>query len=158
MSPGRSFFVTSSLSGRSGLFDPKSTITGNVGDRAGFDRALDRRPLGPAEVRGLDADDEPGDAQRHLGGRLRLHVGQVLLVLPAAHAVADDVEEGEDAGLRAVDDALLEVLEVAPARAAGVRHRRHADAEGEAVRVDAVVARIRAALAGAGVDVARGCR
>ena len=28
MSPGRSFFVTSSASGRSGLLAPKSTITG----------------------------------------------------------------------------------------------------------------------------------
>ena len=38
-------------------------------------------------------------AQRHVGGRLRLHVGQVLLELVAAHAVADDVEEGQHARL-----------------------------------------------------------
>ena len=37
--------------------------------------------------------------------------------------------------------------------AAGVDHRRDADAEREAVGIDAVVAGVRAALAGAGVDV-----
>ena len=35
------------------------------------------------------------------------HVREVLLVCSAAHAVADDVEEGEHARLRAVDDAVL---------------------------------------------------
>ena len=43
----------------------------------------------------------------------------------AAHAGADDVEERDHPGLRPIDDALLEVLEVAPARAAGVIDGRH---------------------------------
>ena len=125
----------------------------HVRERAGFDRALDRRPLGAGVVRRLDADDQPWMPARHVRGRLRLHVREVLLERAAAHAVADDVEKGEDAGLRAIDDALLEILEVAPAGAAGIGDRRHADAQREAVRIDAVVAGVRAPLARAGVDV-----
>ena len=78
---------------------------------------------------------------------------EVLLVLAAAHSVADDVEEREHARLGAIDDAVLEILEIAPAGAAGIGDGRHADAEGVAVRVEAVIAGVRAALAGAGVDV-----
>ena len=48
---------------------------------------------------------------------------------------------------------VLEVLEVAPARAAGVGHGRHPDAQREAVGVEAVVARVRALLARAREDV-----
>ena len=55
--------------------------------------------------------------------------------------------------LRAIDDALLEVLEVAPARAAGIGDGGHAVAQREAVGIHAVVAGVGAALAGAGVDV-----
>ena len=47
----------------------------------------------------------------------------------------------------------LEVLEVAPAGAAGVGHGRDARAEREAVGIDAVVARVGPPLAGAGEDV-----
>ena len=42
MSPGRSFFVTSSASGRSGRPVPKVDHHWNVGERARLDRALDR--------------------------------------------------------------------------------------------------------------------
>ena len=47
----------------------------------------------------------------------------------------------------------LEVIEVAPAGAAGVGHGRHARTEREAVGIDAVVAGIRPPLARAGEDV-----
>ena len=78
---------------------------------------------------------------------------RVLLESRAAHPIADDVQEREDAGPRAVDDPRLEVLEVAPAGAAGVGHGRDARAEREAVGIDAVVARVRTPFAGAGEDV-----
>ena len=83
----------------------------------------------------------------------RLHVGEHLLERLAAHAVAHDVEEGQHPRLRARDDAVLEVLEVPPARAARVHRRGHAHAQREPVRVDAVVARVGALLAGARVEV-----
>ena len=95
----------------------------------------------------------PGIAARHVGGRLRRHVVQILLEFPAAHAVADDVQKREDTSGRAIDDALLEVFEVAPAGAARVDDRRHARAGRHDVGIDAVVAGIRTRLAGSGVDV-----
>ena len=55
--------------------------------------------------------------------------------------------------LAPIDDPRLEVLEVPPARAAGVGHGRHARAEREAVGIDAVVAGVRPPLAGPGEDV-----
>ena len=125
----------------------------NVRRRCRFDRALDRGPFRSGVVRGLDADDRPLVLLRHRRGRLRIHVGEVLLELPAAHPVADDVDEGQHARARAIDDARLEVLEVPPARPAGIGHRRDANAERETVGIHAVVAGIRAGLAGAGVDV-----
>ena len=155
MSPGRSFFVTSSASGRvSGWLLPKSTITGMFGRACPASTARSTGVhSGPRVVRRLDADDQALVLERHLRGGLRVHVGEVLLELSAAHPVADDVEEGEHAGARAIDDARLEVLEVPPAGAARVGDRGDADAEREAVGIDAVVAGVRAALAGAGVDV-----
>ncbi len=78
---------------------------------------------------------------------------QILFELPAAHAVADDVQEGKHAGGRAIDDALLEVLEVAPARSAGVDDRRHSRARRDDVGIHAVVAGIRSLLARSRVHV-----
>ena len=89
----------------------------------------------------------------HVSRRLRLHVREVLLVLRAAHPVADDVEECEDAGLRSIDDARLEVVEVPPARAARVGDGRYADAQGEAVWIDAAVSGVRPRLTRAGIHM-----
>ena len=100
MSPGRSFFVTSSASGRSGLFEPKSTITGMLAIVPASTARSTGAHSGPLKCAVLTPTINPGYLLRHVGGRLRLHVVEILLVLPAAHAVADDVEEGEDAGLR----------------------------------------------------------
>ena len=122
-----------------GLVRPEVHHDGNAGDGAGFDGALDRRPLRTGIVRRLDPDDEALVLERHLGSRLGLHVGEVLLELAAAHAVADDVDERQHARPRSVDDPGLEVLEVPPAGAAGVGDRRHADAEAEPVGIDTVV-------------------
>ena len=104
-------------------------------------------------MRRLDADNHAGVTAGQIGGGLRLHVGEILFELAAPHAVADDVEEGQDARLRSIDDAGLEVVEVAPAGAAGVDDGRHADAQGEAVGIDAVVPGVRPRLTRAGVDV-----
>ena len=108
---------------------------------------------GPLKCAVLIADDQPRILLRHVGRRLGLHVVEILLVLPAAHAVADDVEEGEDAGLGSIDDALLEVLEVAPAGASGVRNGCHTDAERVAVGIQAVVTGVGSPLPCSGVGV-----
>ena len=83
---------------------------------------------------------------------------KILLELAAAHAVTDDVQKGEDARRGAIDDALLEVLEVAPAGSADVDDRRHARARRHDIGIDAVVAGIRSRLARTGVHVRCECR
>ena len=65
----------------------------------------------------------------------------------------DDVEEREDACFRAVDDARLEVFEVAPAGGSGVGDGGHAAPKREAVGIHAVVAGVGATLAHPGKDV-----
>ena len=108
---------------------------------------------GPAKCAVLMPMISPLCFLRHLGGRPGLHVGEVLFELAAAHAVADDVEERQHARLGAVDDAVLERVEIAPARAARIGDRGHAHAKREAVGIDAVVAGVGVALAGAGEHV-----
>ncbi len=67
--------------------------------------------------------------------------------------MAHDVEEREDAGPGASDDGLAEDLEVTPAGGAGVGHGGHAGAQREVVGIDAVLARVGIAFAGAGENV-----
>ena len=111
-------------------------------------------PLRSAVVRALHADDDALVLERKFTGDFPLHVLQVVLDLAASHAVADDVEEGEDAGAGLVDDPCLEIFEVAPAGAAGVGNGGRAAFEREAVRRDAAEsARVALALAGVDVDV-----
>ena len=98
-------------------------------------------------MRRLDADDDAAIFPRHVGRRLGFHVVEIVLELGTAHAGADDIEEREHARLRSIDDALLEVLEVAPAGAPRVGDRRHAGAKREAVGVHAVVAGVGSLLA-----------
>jgi hypothetical protein len=64
-------------------------------------------------VRVLDADDEIGILEDLFRGGLRIHVLDVVLV--PAHSEADDVDEGQHAGLRAAQDLLAIVFEIAPA-------------------------------------------
>jgi hypothetical protein len=85
-------------------------------------------------VGGLDPDDlleRPADAGAQLGDQV------VRILLAGAHAVVGDVEEGEDAGARLVDDALLEAAEVQRARGSGIDHGGHAGAPALAVGHDA---------------------
>ena len=91
--------------------------------------------------------------ERHVGGGLHFHVREIVLELPASHAVADDVEEGKHTCFRTIDHARFEVVEIPPAGAAGVGDGRHADPEGETIRIDATVAGVGTWLASAGVDV-----
>ena len=107
----------------------------DVFDRPHFDGTLERRPLRPRIVRALDADDESLVLARHVGRRLHLHVGEVLLVLAAGAAAADDVDEGQHAGPRAIDHHVLHVLEVAPSGPARVGERGHPRAEAEPVGI-----------------------
>jgi hypothetical protein len=69
----------------------------------------------------------------HRGELVRGHVGGVLFI-GTRHPQCRDVEEGEHAGLTAVDDAFPEVLKVAPAAGARVRQRRHAISRRDHVR------------------------
>ena len=120
---------------------------GNVGQRARFNGALDGRPFRSGEVRGLDAHDDARIPARHVGGRLCGHVLQILLEFSAAHAVPDDVQERQNASRGAIDDALLEVLEIAPARSADVDDRRDARTRRHDIGIDAVVTGIGSGLA-----------
>ena len=65
-----------------------------------------------------------------------LHIIDVIFKPSAAHARADNVDQGQHARLLAVDDVLFEILKVAPAGAARVDDSGHPIAEGEAVRPD----------------------
>ena len=69
------------------------------------------------------------------------------------HAESDDVQHREDACCGAIDDAVSEILEVAPPGTAHVDHRGHARAEAELVRQHAVVAGPGVLHAGGGKDV-----
>ena len=124
-----------------------------VRDFARFHGAVHAGPIRGGVVRGLDSHHQVFVLQRARGGGFRIHVGGVLLDFAAAHAVAHDVHEGQHARAGAVDHAVLEVGEVAPAGAAGIDHGGDAGAESEAVRVDAVIAGVGVARAGAGIDV-----
>ena len=104
-------------------------------------------------MRGLDADNQARIPARYVCRGLGSHVRQILFELSTSHAVTDDVQKGKDAGGRAIDDALLEILEAAPAGSPGVDNGRHAGARRDDVRVHAVVAGVRALLARSRVHV-----
>ena len=95
---------------------------GDAGHRARLDGSLHGRELRAGVMSRLDADDQAFVPQRHLGRRLGFHIVQVTLESHAAHAVADDVEEREDARAGAVDDPFLEIRESSASRSS--RHRR----------------------------------
>ena len=136
MSPGRRCLLSRSSSDSGGMWPPKSIITGTSASVPASTARSTGFQSRPVVVRHLDADDQAlvlEDAHRRQPG---VHVGQVLLGRPALHPRADDVEEGEDAGLRRVDDVGLELAEVAPAGAADVDQRRLAAAERVAVGQD----------------------
>ena len=126
---------------------------GNVGDLTSLNGLLVGLPFRAGVVGAFDAHHHALVLQRHLGRRLRFHVGQVVFVLRAAHAGADDIQERKDARLGPVDDAILEVLEITPAGAARVGDRCYAAAEREAVGRHAVVTGVGAALTAPVVDV-----
>ena len=116
--------------GRSGWFAPKSTITGMFAERAGLDRALDRRPLGPGVVRGLDADDQAlvlaAPSRRSASASMSARsCSNVPPRMPWPTMLRNASTRVRERSMTRV----LEVLEVAPAGAAGVDHGRHADAE-----------------------------
>src|SRR3954467_394987 len=101
----------------------------------------------------LDADDQAGILERHFSGSITVHVLEILLEVRSAHAAAHDIEHGQNTRFGAVDNALLEVLEVAPAGTAGVNDGGDAYAEGKAVGINAVVAGIGITLTSPGIDV-----
>src|SRR6185437_4829505 len=56
-------------------------------------------PFRPGEVSALDADNGAGIAEGHIAGGDHLHVSEIVFKARTAHAGADDVDEGEDAGV-----------------------------------------------------------
>src|SRR5215475_8176430 len=87
----------------------------------------------------LDPYDQTLMAKRHFSRRLRFHLSKVLLKLPAPHAIADNIDERQHSGLGTIDDPLLEVLEISPARASGVGDRGDSRPESEAVGINAII-------------------
>ena len=72
-------------------------------------------PLRPGEMRALDAYDHARELPGLVTCQLAIHVIEIVLVLGSAHPGADDVQLGKHARVAAVDHAILEVVEVAPA-------------------------------------------
>src|SRR5262245_41212489 len=101
----------------------------------------------------LDAHDQSLVTQGQLGRRPGLHVLYVLLGPDSAHTSADNIEKHEDARSGAIDDAVLELRKIAPPGAARVGDCRHSRSKREAVRINAVVARVRPSFAGSREDM-----
>ena len=101
---------------------------------------------------GLDPHDQPLVAEGHVGRGLGLHVLEVLLGPDSCMPPATMLRNAKTR-VRAIDDAGLEVREVAAAGGAGVSHAGHPRADGETVGVNAVVAGIRPSLARSRVNV-----
>ena len=124
----------------------------DVGQRPRRDSVFHRGPLRTRVVRRFDAHDGVLVARGHFGRGFGVHFREILL-RRARHALSHDVQECQYAGLGAIYHAVFEIRKIAPAGTARVGHRGHARAEGEAIRIDAVVAAVRAALSGASVNV-----
>ena len=101
----------------------------------------------------LDADDgvAVGDGEFRRG--LGIHVGDILFLGVTGHAGAPDIQEGQHASARAIDDGLLEMREVASSRRAGVDHGRDSHTQGEGIGEDACVAARQAHSVRSGKDV-----
>ncbi len=107
---------------------------GDLAFAAGFDGFVDRMPVRSAVVGHFDADDIFRKFFYPCSRPLAVHVEGVLFVVAAAHARADDVHEGQYAGLRMIDDALFEYRELPPSRTTGVDYCSSAGPEAKAIR------------------------
>src|ERR1700754_236312 len=76
----------------------------DIRDSPGLHRLFYRDPFRSHVVGGLDAYDDVWILLCHCRRWFGLHVGRVVLELSAAHAMANDVEHGKNAGLRSVDN------------------------------------------------------
>ncbi len=135
------------------MIDSKIHHHRNVSLGSGNDGLLHRLPFRAREVSSLDADNGVGILERHGRRLFPIHVIHVLLVVAAAHARADNIEHGKYARLRAIDNAILEVLKVAPSRATCIHHRRDPNPESETIRRHTQIASIGVALARARVNM-----
>src|SRR5215510_2229677 len=129
------------------VIDTKVDHDGDIRQRTRFDGAFNRRPFRACVVGRLNPYDQILMAKRHFSRRLGLHVRKVLLKLSATHAIADDIDEGQHTGLGTIDDPLLEVLEISPARASGVGDRGDSRPESEAVGINAIITGVGASFA-----------
>src|SRR6185437_11006061 len=115
---------------------------GKLSPVACFDCRINGIPVPAAIVGNLEANDIGFELAGLRGGQAVAHVGRVLFAGATAHTGTDYIEEGEDAGLGAIDHAPLENLEIAPSRAACVDDRGDAFAWGEVVGDDALCAAV----------------
>ena len=104
-------------------------------------------------MRALDADHNVLMLLGHLGRKLGIEIVDVLLELIGEDADAGDVEHGEHAGARALDDGAAELGKLAPAGRAGIDHGRHPGPEAEVIRIETRLAAISAAGAVSGEDM-----
>src|SRR5215510_1504678 len=129
------------------VIDSKVDHDGDIRQRTCLDGAFNRRPFRAGVVGRLDAYDQALMAKRHFSRRPGFHVRKVLLKLSAPHAIADNIDERQHTGLGTIDDPLLEVLEISPARASGVGDRGDSRPESEAVGINAIITSVRASFA-----------
>ena len=104
-----------------GLILVKAMVLGGL---ARGQRAIDGNPLGSTIMGGLRADNDIGVLFHNGGGEVDVHVGNVLFDVVRDHTHAHDVDEGERAGVEAIEDAVSEVFENLATRAARIDHRR----------------------------------
>src|SRR5450432_1188058 len=119
----------------------------------GCHRALYGSPLWPVVVRCFNANDNGFVLHGCVRCSFGVHILEVLLDSSAAHAMTDDVQQGEDASLGPIYDSILEIVKVAPSRAARVDDRRHAGTKREPVWIDTMVARVSVAHPRAAISV-----
>jgi hypothetical protein len=112
---------------------PEIVHDGNIRERGGFDRTVDRTPRHVFPIPGflrpvvgsLYSHNEVGISFDRGGAKLRVHLVQALLE-PTAHAVRDDIQKGQDSDFGAVDDFFLLHEKCLSTRGAGVHDGSHA--------------------------------
>ena len=97
---------------------------GHIRQLPGRDSTIDGIPLGTPVMSGLDPHDHAAVFADSHGRQSRIHVGEILFERPAFHAGSHDVDEGEHARKRPIDDLRFELREIAPPRAPDVHDRR----------------------------------
>ena len=151
--PAAAWSVTSSDSGRSVLREPKSTITGNAAIVPASTARSTGAHSGPEKCAVLMPTMTPGYRRAMSAVGCASMSSRSCSNFPPRMPLPTMFRNASTRVVGAIDDALLEVLEVAPARSAGVDDRRDARSRRHDIRIHAVVARIGALLSSSRVHV-----